>query len=704
MFSLHAAVQVPTVTIYNRDYEAWTNIATTTTAALDIYHLQKFIRQPFSLEGKVVAWSGSKFFILRDAMGGIEVCHPNNDRPKCGDIVKATGFIYHFGFRNQRVEGVSLEKLGHEDPDPPVQTTPAEVVNGGLQYRIVSLDGVVTDAFRDEIDPNWNWLSIERDGAKILANIFDPKLRRDELDKLVDATISITGVALTEGAGYRKYLAPWVEIPSLASIRIIDPPTSDPFVADEIKSQTEFLRTAIPRYAHRRRLSGHVLASWNGDSLFIKVKNGSRIRVHLKRRQSLQPTGSAVTISGFIRHDVFYERLDNAVVRLDNGEPMPPEKPNAVNPHDILFDKTGEAKIQPQFNGQAISVVGKVVNILSADIWHVRLDVDCNGVTVPVIINGLTPPGLGSLIKVSGICIMETTPNEGNDIINRITGFSIVPRSQSDIRIVKSPPWWTPSRLLTLVGGLVVVIVIFLVWNILLQRVTDRKSRQLLREKVTRLKAELRVDERTSLAVELHDSLAQSLTGVSLQLDAVEMSEDGNDRAKHFSAARNALKSCRENLRYCLRDLRSRSFAEANMSEAISATVLPHIVNAHLSVQFNVPHTRLSESSAHAVLCIIRELAVNAARHGLAKNILVSGEYHNGNIDFSVEDDGCGFDPDTHPGPAQGHFGLLGVKERINTLGGEMKIVSDKENGTNVTMSLPADDQYKELKDRRERA
>ena len=176
MFSLHAAVQVPTVTIYNRDYEAWTNIATTTTAALDIYHLQKFIRQPFFLEGKVVAWSGSKFFILRDAMGGIEVCRPNNDRPKCGDIVRVTGFIYHFGFRNQRVEGVSLEKLGHEDPDPPVQTTPAEVVNGGLQYRIVSLDGVVTDAFRDEIDPNWNWLSIERDGAKILANIFDPKL------------------------------------------------------------------------------------------------------------------------------------------------------------------------------------------------------------------------------------------------------------------------------------------------------------------------------------------------------------------------------------------------------------------------------------------------------------------------------------------------------------------------------------------------
>ena len=84
----------------------------------------------------------------------------------------------------------------------------------------------------------------------------------------------------------------------------------------------------------------------------------------------------------------------------------------------------------------------------------------------------------------------------------------------------------------------------------------------------------------------------------------------------------------------------------------------------------------------------MRELAVNAARHGKATEIRVAGAIDIDQLQFSVADNGCGFDPKAAPGPAEGHYGLLGVTERIEGLEGKMKIESAPRRGTKVTISL----------------
>ena len=194
--------------------------------------------------------------------------------------------------------------------------------------------------------------------------------------------------------------------------------------------------------------------------------------------------------------------------------------------------------------------------------------------------------------------------------------------------------------------------------------------------------------------MELHDSISQTLTGVALQIDAAQGSERSNPTAaaKFLENARAMLASCRQELRCCIWDLKSRTFEEKDMTEALQKTLGPHLNETKLQVRFNVPRSVLTESSAHDTLRIVRELVINAIRHGHAKNIRIAGECRNAIVRFSVKDDGCGFSEVDVPGPSQGHFGLQGIRERIGNSNGLMEIESTPGKGTKVTVSFLADE------------
>ena len=156
----------------------------------------------------------------------------------------------------------------------------------------------------------------------------------------------------------------------------------------------------------------------------------------------------------------------------------------------------------------------------------------------------------------------------------------------------------------------------------------------------------------------------------------------------HLGIAEKALDSCRSDLRNCLWDLRNEALETATMDEAVRTTLLPHVRDIALAVRFNVRRESLTDSTAHTILCIIRELTVNAIRHGHATHVAVAGTIDRGQLLFSVQDNGSGFVVRQASGIAQGHFGLQGIRERVRILGGSLEIASTPKNGTKATVCI----------------
>ena len=358
----------------------------------------------------------------------------------------------------------------------------------------------------------------------------------------------------------------------------------------------------------------------------------------------------------------------------------------------LFTNKLGNAAINQAFHGRLLRFAGKVRSLPA--IGNERLTFDCEGHSLsvdfsaaPTALDGIE---IGCEIEVTGTCVMETENWRPQLPFPQIKGFFLVVRTADDVRILSRPSWWTPSQLLLVIVTLLAALVAFIVWNRILQRIIERRSRQLYREQIARERSELQTEERTRLAVELHDTIAQNLTGASFEINAAErlVPTDANASLGHLGRAARTLKSCRDELRNCIWDLRNRALEAPDMNAAIRCTLEPHIGETSLSVRFNVPRSLFTDNSAHALLRIIRELTLNAIRHGNARHVKIAGSVENGKLLSSVRDDGSGFDPNNCPGLRDGHFGLQGVRERIKKFNGEMSIESQAGSGTRIVLSF----------------
>lgn len=632
----------------------------------------------YRLCGRIL-FCGKDFLILDDGIGQVYVSTSGPASWKIGDTVTVDcrtvdDMRYRAGGVAKAV-AVRVETSG-TPPDIPT-VTPTDIVRGD-GFRRIDLEGVLTGIQSDEIDPEWTILHIEDERSRATVWGKGPFFDRARVTPLVDARIRLRGVRFPKGdLSLRHYIGPWVLADTDHPIEIIADSPSDPFASERPPP-------------HRGRITGTVLVAWDQNRLFLFADDGRTVEVHLEPSEEQPPVGTRVLAVGFIRHNTFFTYMTNARLRTLPGGTAPEGQPQGTSIRALFHTSDGHRRIDPTVNGRLIRLTGVITGYHGPAEKATAARLEENGDEIDVVIGGCTRPPIGSRVRVTGIGRLSCEKSMEPDTFVTLSGLSLLVRSASDIEILESPSWWTPVRLRIALGILFLLFVGIFAWNLALRLVVRHRSRQLLRESIERIEADLRTEERTRLAVELHDTIAQNLTGASLEINTARRILDKGERdcRPHLDRAEKTVASCRLELRNCIWDLRNHALTIPDMTEAIRQTVTPHIGEAQLSIRFNVPRTRLSDNTAHALLSILRELCINAVKHGQAATLRIAGSIEEDRLLFSVRDDGRGFDPQTVHSIADGHFGLQGIRERAARLGGDVTIDSTPGSGTKVTVSF----------------
>ena len=588
----------------------------------------------------------------------------------CGDRVRKDNGEMHEIVRR-------VQTIGHVAPQQPRAVTVSELIRRDYLYRKVTTEGTLVLVRRDEIDNDAVQMLV-KDGTSVLNATFAPRKNDTaSLPSLLGARIRMTGFMMPSTGMARQNITPYLAVEAKPdSLKVVRPPPADIFDAPELDLDSQATPDEIV-HMDIRRFDGIVAATWGRDQLMLFGRDFHCVSATLADPGELPEVGRRVTAVGFPDTDLYGINLIYARCKTlpDTGSSSTGPEPIAASLRQLLTDQHGRPRINGYSHGRLLRLSGVVLDVQPS---LALFSLNDDGLTMPVdyssspgAISRLEP---GSKIEAVVLAVAETDGWRENIVLPQTRGLKLVLRSSDDLKVLARPPWWTPARLTAVVISLALLIVMIVVANRIVNRIMMRRK----------------VSERTRLAVELHDSLSQTLTGVAMQLaaghDAVD--DDPGTAKSLLETAERMLESSRTELKNCLFDLRNDTVDDPDFPRAISRTLSGFRAEAHISLRFNAARSQMTDSTAHAVLCIIRELVANAVRHGAATHIWIAGVADGSSLRFSVRDDGCGFDPSCSPGPREGHFGLSGIHERLAAMKGCLSIESAPGKGTKASVTI----------------
>ncbi len=197
-----------------------------------------------------------------------------------------------------------------------------------------------------------------------------------------------------------------------------------------------------------------------------------------------------------------------------------------------------------------------------------------------------------------------------------------------------------------------------------------------------------RVDERTRIARELHDTILPELVSASMQLELARKASPGAGQS-HLLSAAETIERAQRDTRSTVWDLRTGELAGADLPEAIQAYGERHAFARGIRVSVTAAGDlqQLSPEVATALYRVAQEAIGNAVRHASPQGIRVELAAEGSSVRLSVADDGKGFDPAA--GSAGGHWGIQGMHERLKQLRGVLRVDSNPGKGTTVTAIVP---------------
>ncbi len=589
-----------------------------------------------------------------------------------------------------------------------IPTTAIRLFAGADDSQRVAFTGVL-QGYRRQGDA---WvLAMGSEGRRFLAHL-PADFMPDGPGPFVDGVVRITGVATSKFTTRGEIMTPFLRVARREDLELVEPPpaSSDPGRVVPLDRLVGFNPNGPDE--HRVRTQGVVTHALPGRMLFVQ-QGASGVRVETTSPDLFLP-GDVVEIVGFVDTSRVLAgiaqaaAIREAVVQRIGHEPPP--APIPVQPDEIIETNAkaaalGLTAIPGDYDGALVTFTARLSELHRAERGGVLLlstgRTLLGGLASSVDYASLSKLEVGSQLQVAGVLQLQVGSDELENLewgVPEVGRMSIVLRSMNDVKVLEQPPWWTRRRLVNALAAVAVALGTVLGWAALLRRQVAVQSRTLALEISDRHAAAVEyaatLRERNRLAANLHDTLLQSLSAIGIQLQSCELAEreDAVAREQQLGVARGMVDHAVAELRGSVWSLRTYPLKGKSFAEAVEALAgqLAAAAGIRVIVDRGPDVPPIPDGIAGNLLLVLQEAMNNAARHARPQQIIVSVRRGPAvdRLEVAVADDGQGFDEHAAAGPAEGHFGLHVMRERVERLGGWLELTSRPGHGTEVCAHL----------------
>jgi signal transduction histidine kinase len=682
-------------------------------------------RIPVSITGVVTlaepTWKG--LFFVQDSTGGAFV-NNHGPPPALGDLVQVDGVSHEGGFAPDIIEP-KWKKLGIALLPEARPIAVERLMSGAEDGRRVEVSSVVRSVRAE--GKQLLVLLLAQGGyrfrayAKVSTNV--------EVQSLVGATVRARGTA---AAAFNLRLR------QILGVNIYLPQESD-FIIDHMPSRAipelplASLRGILQYRPNesdelRIRVRGVVTYQRPGVDIFLQDQTDG-LQVRTRETNTFAP-GEIVEAVGFPVMEGSLPVLQDAVL-IRTTEPA-----GSI----VSREATIQELRQVLHHGDMITLKGTLLdrslrplragNSASNAPAETILTLQCSNYLVSVAapvtkkFADLASIPIGSALEVSGLCLLQVRPviTPENVVLDAV---QVLLPDIASIRILRRPSWWTPQRLLPGLGILLAMSTVGAIWSLTILRknsalsasISERakaqeelqKAHDLLESRVeertkelrfeigARKEAEVRVDaiveERTRIAQELHDTLLQGFTAIGLRLDTLTSSlpESLNATKRQFQKILDQSDEYLVEARRAVWELRSPALENTqDFCEALKKVSERALEGTKIRLDFSTEGAVQSPEPAVEgnLLRICEEAVANAVKHGFATQVDVKLVFNNQAIFLQIRDNGRGFDQAIlHE--KDGHFGLAGIEERVNSMAGNISLKTQPGAGTEIAVTIP---------------
>ena len=596
-----------------------------------------------------------------------------------GEVVAIEGHTARGGFA-PNVRGERLQRLGRGRLPPAEHVPYARLLTGRHDCDYVEIVGVVQRAWKADPAARTLFLDIAVEGGNVRASFsgFSPQ----DIERFIGARVRLRGNAgaLFGQAGQLRGVS---LLAGRTSDVIVEEPPTDPFSIPTREVVSLYRFASSDDTSRRIRVRGVVtyqrqghaveISDFTAETTFRVVRHvlylrdaTSGLRIETEQDPAVQP-GDMVEVVGFPIVTPTKPYLGNAVFkRLGSQAELTPK---ALPTREVLAPEHDAELVRVE--AELLGVVKSTTDlVLVLKIGETAFDASIDAALASPSLEDIRA---GSRVAVNGVYTYQWGPPPA---------FRILLRTARDVEVIAAASWWTFGHTLVLMGFIALMAAAAAVW---VRAVVNKHA--LVRQQYQAILA-----ERSRLARELHDTLEQGLAGIKLQLEAVAGSLDGSP-----SVARRSLDVAKEMLLYSLNearrsvmDLRSQALETRDLAGALrdlarqmtQGTALRATVLVVGAVQ------RLAGSQEHHLLRIGLEALTNAIKYSDAQRVDIELRFGEQTVELTVRDNGRGL-VSADGDPRAGHFGLRGIRERVDKMGGTLRFDSQSGRGVELAVKVP---------------